>query len=161
MGIQHKIIEYVISEYGMEKHPCCIPKNKFEDIKIDFYLWIRRNISEKLFYFIRDNICSIKYLDENPNGAIPIIYRDKITNKILVEFFVEQKKDFHFRDSTNSKEIGEMSGNLVLNTYVDDSILCVEIVNEEKYKEIIDYFLSRIDILAPIVRDKMINNVLN
>ena len=155
MGVEHKILEYAINEYGLEKHPCSIPKNSFESLKIDFYLWIKNKVSEKLFYFIRDKIWSIKFLDENPNGYIPIIYRDKETGRTVVEFFVERKSDYH-----NNNAFESTTNNWILNTFDDGNMIFEEIEDEEKYKEVVDRFLSRISLFRPIVREKRINRVL-
>tara|TARA_R110000772_G_scaffold1210_4_gene4305 strand:- start:943 stop:1413 length:471 start_codon:yes stop_codon:yes gene_type:complete len=156
MGVEHKILEYAINEYGLEKHPCCIPKNMFENLKISFYLWIKKKVSEKLFYFIRDKIWSIKFLDENPNGYIPIIYRHRETKRIVVEFFVERKSDYH-----NGHAFESTTNNWILSTYDDGDRITDEVVDEEKYKEVVDRFLSRIIFFRPIVREKRINRVLS
>lgn len=64
------IIEHIKSVYGFEITPCSIPRSNFQILKRNFYIFIQRNISDKLFYFIRDKISPIKFLKVRPNGSI-------------------------------------------------------------------------------------------
>ena len=64
------IIEHIEKVYGFEVVPCSIPRSNFQYFKRSIYILIHNKISEKLFYFLRDKISPIKYLDERPNKEI-------------------------------------------------------------------------------------------
>lgn len=59
------IIDYIIDTYEFKIDPCSAPRSDFQYLKRDFYLFIKKKVSEKLFFFLRD-ISPIKYLDETP-----------------------------------------------------------------------------------------------
>ena len=64
------IIDHIEKVYGFEVVPCSMPKNDFQSFKRSIYILIHNKISEKLFYFLRDKVSPIKYLDERPNKEI-------------------------------------------------------------------------------------------
>lgn len=64
------VIEHIQKVYGMELVPCSIPRSQFQYFKRSFYLFIHNKISKKLFFFLRDKVSPIKFLDERPNGEI-------------------------------------------------------------------------------------------
>ena len=70
------IIDYIIDTYEFEITPCSIPRSNFQYFKRNFYIFIYNKISPKLFYFLRDKISSIKYLNKIPNGSIWLSKRD-------------------------------------------------------------------------------------
>jgi hypothetical protein len=61
--------EYIQDVWGFEIVTCAIPKNKFEYFKRWIYLKIYER-NKKLFYFIRDKVWPIKFLDERPDGSL-------------------------------------------------------------------------------------------
>ena len=85
----------LVENIGFKQQPFSIPKNKFEYIKRNFYIFILRNISEKLFYFLRNKISPIKYIlyDNIKNQAsilnIFYILRDK-NNNIISELHISK-----------------------------------------------------------------------
>ena len=64
------VIEHIQKVYGMELVPCSIPRSPFQYFKRSFYIFIHNKISKKLFFFLRDKVSPIKYLDERPKGEI-------------------------------------------------------------------------------------------
>lgn len=88
MGNLSKVIKHLESVYGFEIAPCSIPRSGFQYLKRNFYIWIHRKVSEKLFYFLRDKVSPIKYLHERPGKEIWFLYRGE-TGRI--EFEIEVK----------------------------------------------------------------------
>lgn len=71
------IIDYIVDTYEFELTPCSVPRSEFQYLKRNFYLFIMKKVSEKLFFFLRDRISPIKYLDERPDGSIWLSKRDE------------------------------------------------------------------------------------
>lgn len=89
--IQH-IADHLEKVYGFETTPCFIPRSGFQYFKRNFYIWIYNKVSKKLFYFLRDKISPIRYLDERPAKEIWFRYRGE-TGRI--EFEIEIKRIPH------------------------------------------------------------------
>jgi hypothetical protein len=68
------IINHLTDVYGFRVFPCLIPLNNFHRLKRNFYNWIHNKVSKKLFYFLRDKVSPIKYLNERPSGEIWLNY---------------------------------------------------------------------------------------
>lgn len=64
------VIEHIEKVYGFEVVPCSIPRNDFQSFKRSIYIIIHNRVSKKLFFFLRDKISPIKYLDERPNKEL-------------------------------------------------------------------------------------------
>jgi hypothetical protein len=64
-----KIINHIENIYGFQLVPY-IPKNQFQLFKRNFYIFILRNISERLFYFLRDKFSPIIFKDGRPDGEV-------------------------------------------------------------------------------------------
>lgn len=82
------IIDYIIDTYEFELTPCSIPRSDFQYFKRNFYIIIYNKISPKLFYFLRDKVSPIRYLEERPDGSIWLSKRDE-TGKILYEIEIK------------------------------------------------------------------------
>lgn len=78
------IIDHIVNTYDFEITPCSIPRSEFQYLKRNFYIFILRNVSEKLFYFLRDKVSPIKYLDERLDNSIWLNKRGS-DGKILYE----------------------------------------------------------------------------
>lgn len=85
--IQH-IIDYILDTFDFEVTPCSIPRSDFQYFKRNFYIFIHNNISKKLFFFLRDKISPIRYLEERPDGSIWLSKRDE-TGKIVYEIEIK------------------------------------------------------------------------
>lgn len=65
-----EIVNYIVDNYEFEIVPCSIPSSNFQYIKRNFYIWIMNKVSKRLFYFLRDKVSPIKFLNERPDGTI-------------------------------------------------------------------------------------------
>jgi hypothetical protein len=70
------VIEHIEKVYGFEVVPCSIPRSNFQYFKRNFYLFIHNKISKNLFFFLRDKVSPIKYLDERPKKELWFRKRD-------------------------------------------------------------------------------------
>ena len=70
------VIEHIQKVYGLELVPCSIPRSNFQYFKRNFYLFIHNKISKNLFFFLRDKVSPIKYLDERPKKELWFRKRD-------------------------------------------------------------------------------------
>jgi len=64
------VIEHIEKVYGFKVVPCSIPRDNFQYFKRGIYILIHNKISKKLFFFLRDKVSPIKYLDERPNKEL-------------------------------------------------------------------------------------------
>jgi len=64
------VIEHIEKVYGFEVVPCSIPRDNFQYFKRGIYILIHNKISKKLFFFLRDKVSPIKFLDERPGKEI-------------------------------------------------------------------------------------------
>ena len=64
------VIEHLEKVYGFKVSPCSIPRSRFQYFKRSIYLFIFSKVSKKLFYFLRDKVSPIKFLDERPNKEL-------------------------------------------------------------------------------------------
>jgi len=59
-----------IKDFWFELVSPSIPRSQFQRLKRSFYIFILTNVSEKLFYFLRDKVSPIKFLDKRLGGEI-------------------------------------------------------------------------------------------
>ena len=64
------VIEHIKEVYGFKVVPCSIPRDNFQYFKRGIYILIHNKISKKLFFFLRDKVSPIKFLDERPGKEI-------------------------------------------------------------------------------------------
>lgn len=158
------IIDYIIDTYEFKIDPCSVPRNDFQYSKRDFYLFIMKKVSEKLFFFLRDKISPIKYLDERPDGSIWLNKRDK-NGRIFYEVEIRPvpiESTFYTTD---------LSG--IFKPILDDTNYKVKIYTQlssvEDYTfpfnykcgtKSIDFHFSKFSDLKIHLRDKKINHIL-
>lgn len=82
-----EIVDYIENIYEFEIVPCSIPSSEFQYIKRNFYIWIMNNVSKKLFYFLRDKVSTIKYLNKIEDGSICL--RKRMSDGKLFEIEVK------------------------------------------------------------------------
>jgi len=92
-----EIVDYIVDTYEFEIVPCSIPSNEFQYQKRNFYIWIKNNIGEKLFYFLRDKVSPIKFLKNRPDGSISL--KKRTSDDKLIE--IEIQKIYLFDHSSN------------------------------------------------------------
>lgn len=66
----NRVIDHIKDVYGFELVSPSIPRNRFQYFKRFVYLFILNNISERLFYFLRDKVSPIKFVLERPDREI-------------------------------------------------------------------------------------------
>jgi hypothetical protein len=64
-----KLVDHIMDVYGFEVVPPSIPRSGFQYLKRDFYLFIKRNISENAFYFLQSKF-PVRYGSSRPDSAI-------------------------------------------------------------------------------------------
>jgi hypothetical protein len=131
----------VVSRYGFKEIPCSIPKNNFQYLKRYFYFKVH-SISPKLFYFLRDKVSPIKFLDERPDGSL--FYSIKENGKTIHELCIE-KHPFY----GTSISIGGTSS-----TGIGDGI-----VSDEEFLNVLDKFIQTIPDLKSRKRSLLLNQI--
>lgn len=85
MKVSDKIVNHIKEVYGFELVSPSIPRNEFQRLKRNFYLFILSSVSEKLFYFLRDKVSPIKFKLERPDGEIWMRKRFSVESGSLCE----------------------------------------------------------------------------
>jgi hypothetical protein len=160
-----QIVNYIENTYEFEITPCSIPASEFQYIKRNFYIWIMNSVSKKLFYFLRDKVSPIKFLEERPDGTIWL--RKRMSDNKLCE--IEIKTIYLYDHSTQVKL---PDGNYSFPTeYHNYSIRLVndylyvhnldEIQIEKLDTILIDKHLGQYKELKQFLRNKKLENILN
>jgi hypothetical protein len=160
-----QIVNYIENTYEFEIVPCSIPASDFQYIKRNFYIWIMNSVSKKLFYFLRDKVSPIKFLEERPDGTIWL--RKRMSDNKLCE--IEIKTIYLYDHSTQVKL---PDGNYSFPTeYHNYSIRLVndylyvhnldEIQIEKLDTILIDKHLGQYKELKQFLRNKKLENILN
>jgi hypothetical protein len=132
------VIEHIQKVYGFELVPCSIPRSRFQYFKRNFYLFIHNKISKRLFFFLRDKVSPIRYLDERPNGEI--WFRNS-EGRISIEFEITPippEACFYIGNRNISFSLNHING-----------------------IEQVDKHFSEVDELKQILRDYKLKNILN
>ena len=130
----------VVSRYGFKEVTCSIPKNNFQYLKRSFYFKVH-SISPKLFYFLRDKVSPIKFLDERPDGSL--FYSIKENGKTIHELCIEKH---HFYGTSIS--IGDIY------TGIGDGL-----VSDEEFLNELDKFIQTIPDLKSRKRNLLLNQI--
>ena len=169
----HKIqfvIEHIQKAYGMELVPCSIPRSPFQYFKRSFYLFIHNKISKKLFFFLRDNVSPIKYLDERPNGEIWFRKRNS-EGKVSIEVEIEPIQTLNvciYIDNINGPGFFKTaSENYKVEIYEQWEASAPRYqgisfpLNHINGTEQVDHYFSKVDELKQVLRDYKLKNILN
>lgn len=161
-----QIVEYIVNTYEFEVVPCSIPANEFQYIKRNFYLWIKDSISEKLFYFLRDKVSPIKFLNERPDGSIWL--RKRMSDGKLCEIEV---KTIYLFDHNGNEVKPYFNYSISIDIHLDDYFIPVntprlqgffgEIQIEKLDTILIDKHLCQSKELKQFLRNKKLENILN
>lgn len=135
------VIEHIEKVYGFEVVPCSIPRNNFQYFKRHIYLFIHDKISKKLFFFLRDKVSTIKYLDERPNGEIWLRKKNS-ENKVSIEV-----------------EIKPINGDYEVTLYHGNYGECF-ILNHINDIDLVDNHFSKINELKSELRNHKLKNIL-
>ena len=159
------VIEHIEKVYGMELVPCSIPRSQFQYFKRSFYIFIHDKISKKLFFFLRDKVSPIKFLDKRPKGEIWLRKRNS-EGKISIEVEIKPLPTYQFIFSNDSSglfhPINKEGENYEVKIY--EQLSDVENIefplNHINGKEQVDYYFSRVDELKQVLRDYKLKNIL-
>jgi hypothetical protein len=140
-----------------------MPKNDFQSFKRSIYILIHNKISEKLFYFLRDKVSPIKYLEERPNKEIWFRKRNsegKISIEVEIKPISPDTAMIMDRSSGLFKLMGE---NYKVKIYEqsDSGEYITFPLNHIGGNEQVDYYFSKIDELKQVLRDYKLKNILN
>jgi hypothetical protein len=160
-----QIVNYIENTYEFEIAPCSIPASEFQYIKRNFYIWIMNSVSKKLFYFLRDKVSPIKFLEERPDGTIWL--RKRMSDNKLCE--IEIKTIYLYDHSTQVKlPDGNYSFPTEYHNYsirlVNDYLYVhnLDKIQIEKLDTIlIDKHLGQYKELKQFLRNKKLENILN
>lgn len=162
------IIEHIIRVYDFELVSPGIPRNHFQYLKRNF-LFIKKNVSEKLFYFLRDKISPIKFLTDRPDGEVWMRRRFSTEFGSLCELSIRSippevaiylidDKGIYVPDYDNNFKI-TIWYPINYNKQTGESKLFP--VNSKKFIECIDSHFSDLPILRGSLRDYKLNKILN
>lgn len=159
------VIEHIQKVYGLELVPCSIPKNQFQYFKRSFYLFIHNKISKKLFFFLRDKVSPIKYLDERPNKELWFLKRNS-DGKVSIEVEIKPLPTYRFIFSNDSSglfhPINKEGENYEVKIY--EQLSRVENIefplNHINGKEQVDYYFSKVDELKTELRNYKLKTIL-
>jgi hypothetical protein len=160
------VIEHIQKVYGFEVVPCSIPRDNSQYFKRGIYILIHNKISKKLFYFLRDKVSPIKFLDERPKGEIWFRKRNS-EGKVSIEVEIKPLPTYQFIFSNDSSglfhPINKEGENYEVKIY--EQLSDVENIefplNHINGKEQVDYYFSKVDELKQILRDYKLKNILN
>lgn len=146
------VITHIERVYGLELVPCSIPRNKFQYLKRNFYIFIYNRIGENLFYFLRDKVSPIKYLDERPNGEIWFRKRN-LEGRVSIEVEI---KPIPIYDRITCSQCYKVKIYHQLGD-VENTSFTLNYINAEKK---IDYYFSKVNELKTELRNYKLSKIL-
>jgi len=155
------VIEHIEKVYGFEVVPCSIPRNNFQYFKRSIYILIHNKISKKLFFFLRDKVSPIKYLDERPKGEIWFRKRNS-EGKTLIEVEIKpipvESCIYLSQDSGFFKPINNENYSVeILHQLIDEHISFP--LNYINGVEQVDYYFSKVDELKTELRNYKLKTI--
>ena len=172
----HKIqpvIAHIEKVYGLELTPCSIPRSQFQYFKRYIYLFIYDKVSQKLFYFLRDKVSPIKYLEERPNREIWFRKRNsdgRISIEVEIRPVPVEDCIYLNQDSGFFKHAGGMSDlvrifmgeNYKVKVYhrLSDVEYISFPLNHVNGIQQVDYYFSQFDELKTELRNYKLKNIL-
>jgi hypothetical protein len=140
-------------------------------LKRSFYLFILNKVSERLFYFLRDKVSPIKYLEERPKGEIWFHKRNsegRISIEVEIKRIPSESCIYIDNESGLFNIIGE---DYKVNIY--EQLSDVEpfrrrfrhdisfLINHLNGTDQVDYYFSKVDELKTELRNYKLKNILN
>ena len=157
------IIDHIEKAYGFEVVPCSIPKNDFQSFKRSIYILIHNKISENLFYFLRDKVSPIKYLDERPNKEIWFRKRNsegRVSIEVEIKRIPSEACIYIDNESGLFNIIGE-DYKVKIYEQLSDVEHISFLINHLNGTDQVDYYFSKVDELKQVLRDYKLKNILN
>jgi hypothetical protein len=159
------VINHIEKVYGLELAPCSIPRSQFQYFKRYFYLFIYNKVSQKLFYFLRDNISSIKYLEERPDREIWFRKRNsegRISIEVEIKPVPLAATIYLSHDSGLFKPLGDDYNYKVKIYHQLNGTEHISFpLNHINGIEQVDYYFSKEDELKQVLRDYKLKNILS
>jgi len=179
----NKIIEHIIRVYEFELVSSSVPRNDLQYHKMNFYLFIKYRISERLFLFLR-KISPIKYEVERPDKSIWLRKRmdDELCeieiNPIPPEAAIYQTHTYRPPNSGWTRNAVDYdgfykpqhSGNYKVRMYLPPKTLPPKYMNDNYMTfninlitgiQTIDYFFIKVPDLKEQLRDYKLLSLLN
>jgi hypothetical protein len=156
------LITYIERAYGLELVPCSIPRSQFQYLKRSFYLFILNKVSERLFYFLRDKVSPIKYLEERPKGEIWFHKRNsegRISIEVEIKRIPSESCIYIDNESGLFNIIGE-DYKVKIYPQLSDVEHISFLLNHINGEKQIDYYFSKIDELKTELRNYKLNKIL-
>ena len=173
-----RVVDHLTKVYGFELVSSAIPRDEFQRLKRNFYIFILNNISQKLFYFLRDKVSSIKYEVERSDDSIWLKTRvnDKVGGLCEIEIrpIPPETAIIAMRNALNQRSwsrlycdgifVPQSNDNFVVNLFyprpatADGAKFFINLLTGEKS---LDYHLSYIPELKEECRDYKLNQLLN
>lgn len=157
------IIDYIVDTYEFELTPCSVPRSEFQYLKRNFYIFIMKKVSEKLFFFLRDKISPIKYLKERPDGSIWLRKRGE-NGRIFYEVEIRPiptEATFYTTDLSGifKPVLDDTNYKVKIYTQLSSVEDCTFPFNYKCGTESIDFHFSKFSDLKRHLRDKKINSL--
>ncbi len=157
----NEIIEHIKNIYGLELAPCSIPKNEFQYYKRNFYIFILKKVSKKLFYFLK-RVLPIKYLTERPDKDI-WFYKRNSSGRISIEIEIKPIPiEACIYSSQDSGLFQIANENYKVSIYPNlNGVSQISFpLNHINGIAQIDYYFSKIDELKDVMRDYKLKSIL-
>ena len=155
------VIDHIGKVYGFEVVPCSIPRNNFQYFKRGIYILIHNKISKKLFFFLRDKVSPIKYLDERPKGEIWFRKRNS-EGKTLIEVEIKpipvESCIYLSQDSGFFKPINNENYSVEIFHQLSDEHISFPL-NHINGTEQVDYYFSKLNELKTELRDYKLKTI--
>ena len=156
------LIDHIEKVYGFEVVPCSMPRSNFQYFKRYIYILIHDKISKKLFFFLRDKVSPIKFLDERPNKELWFHKRNslgRISFEIEIRPIPVEACIYLSHDSGFFKTMDENFKVKIYHQLSDVEHVSFPL-NHVNGTNQIDYYFSKFNELKEDLRNYKLNNIL-
>lgn len=146
------LVEHIVNAYGFEITHCSIPKNNFQYLKRNFYLFINRKISNIIFKLLM-KLSPIRFMSSRPNGDIYLQKRiDGRLSEIMIEpipveatIYTNDTKGLFKIDASYNYRVEVSNISFVVNGFTTNEHIDIYFMDIPEFKETIrDYKLSKL-----------------
>jgi len=155
------VIEHIQKVYRFEVVPCSIPRDNFQYFKRGIYILIHNKISKKLFFFLKDKVSPIKFLNERPGKELWFRKRNS-EGKVSMEVEIYPIPVESCIYITDYKNIFKPSDeNYKVKLYLEgEGEIMTFLLNDIRGIENIDAHFSDVPELKEILRDYKLKTIL-